>query len=123
MGERVPASNGRDIQLSVDAKVQFFAYQRIRDAVAQHRAKAGSVVVLDVQSGEVLALANWPSYNPGDRQNLLGEQLRNRALTDVFEPGSTMKPFTIGLALETGRVRPDTVVNTARDRAFGKERA
>ena len=114
MGERVPASNGRDIQLSIDAKVQFFAYQRIRDAVAEHRAKAGSVVVLDVQTGEVLALANWPSYNPGDRQNLLGEQLRNRALTDVFEPGSTMKPFTIGLALETGRVRPDTVINTAR---------
>ncbi len=114
MGERVPASNGRDIQLSIDAKVQFFAYQRIRDAVAEHRAKAGSVVVLDVQTGEVLALANWPSYNPGDRQNLMGEQLRNRALTDVFEPGSTMKPFTIGLALETGRVRPDTVVNTAR---------
>ena len=114
MGERVPASNGRDIQLSIDAKVQFFAYQRIRDAVAEHRARAGSVVVLDVQTGEVLALANWPSYNPGDRQNLLGEQLRNRALTDVFEPGSTMKPFTIGLALETGRVRPDTIVNTAR---------
>ncbi|HEX2012002.1 MAG TPA: penicillin-binding protein 2 [Roseateles sp.] len=113
IGERVPATNGRDIDLSIDSKVQFFAYQRIRDAVAEHRAKAGSVVVLDVQTGEVLALANFPSYNPGDRQNLSGAQLRNRALTDIFEPGSTMKPFIASLALETGRVRPDTIINVA----------
>jgi len=113
IGERVPAVNGRDIDLSVDSKVQFFAYQRIRDAVAEHKAKAGSVVVLDVLTGEVLALANFPSYNPGDRQNLSGAQLRNRALTDIFEPGSTMKPFIASLALETGRVRPDTVINVA----------
>ncbi|TNY07558.1 penicillin-binding protein 2, partial [Escherichia coli] len=91
IGDIVPAANGQDIDLSVDSKVQFFAYQRIRDAVAENKAKAGSVVVLDVQSGEVLALANFPSYDPGNRQNLSGEQLRNRALTDVFEPGSTMK--------------------------------
>lgn len=113
IGESVPAVNGRDIDLSIDSKVQFFAYQRIRDAVAEHRAKAGSVVVLDVQTGEVLALANFPSYNPGDRQNLSGAQLRNRALTDIFEPGSTMKPFIASLALETGRVRPDTIINVA----------
>jgi cell division protein FtsI (penicillin-binding protein 3) len=113
IGERVPAANGRDIDLSVDSKVQFFAYQRIRDAVAEHRAKAGSVVVLDVQTGEVLALANFPSYNPGDRQNLSGAQLRNRALTDIFEPGSTMKPFIAALAMESGRVRADTVISTA----------
>jgi len=112
IGDVLPAVNGRDIDLSIDSKVQFFAYQRIRDAVAQHRAKAGSVVVLDAYSGEVLALANFPSYNPGERKNLSGEQLRNRALTDVFEPGSTMKPFTVGLALETGRVRPDTLIST-----------
>ncbi len=112
MGERVPAANGRDIELSIDAKVQFFAYQRVRDAVAENKAKAGSVVVLDVHTGEVLALANFPSYDPGHRKNLSGEQLRNRALTDVFEPGSTMKPFTAGLALETGRVKPDTVLST-----------
>lgn len=112
IGERVPAVNGRDIDLSIDSKVQFFAYQRIRDAVGENRAKAGSVVVLDVQSGEVLALANFPSYNPGDRQNLTGAQLRNRALTDIFEPGSTMKPLIAGLAIETGRVTPDTVIAT-----------
>lgn len=112
IGEQVPALNGKDIELSIDAKVQFFAYQRVRDAVAEHNAKAGSVVVLDVHTGEVLALANYPSYDPGHRSNLSGEQLRNRALTDVFEPGSTMKPFTTGLALETGRVKPDTVLST-----------
>ncbi|MFG6463764.1 peptidoglycan D,D-transpeptidase FtsI family protein [Roseateles sp. DXS20W] len=112
IGDIVPAANGRDVDLSVDSKVQFFAYQRIRDAVAANKAKAGSVVVLDAQTGEVLALANFPSYDPGNRQNLSGEQLRNRALTDVFEPGSTMKPFIAGLAMETGRVKPETLVDT-----------
>jgi cell division protein FtsI (penicillin-binding protein 3) len=116
IGDVVPAANGRDVDLAVDSKVQFFAYQRIRDAVAANKAKAGSVVVLDVQTGEVLALANFPSYDPGNRQNLSGEQLRNRALTDVFEPGSTMKPFIAGLALETHRVKPDTLVDTGNGR-------
>jgi cell division protein FtsI (penicillin-binding protein 3) len=116
IGDIVPAANGRDVDLAVDSKVQFFAYQRIRDAVAANKAKAGSVVVLDVQTGEVLALANYPSYDPGNRQNLSGEQLRNRALTDVFEPGSTMKPFIAGLAMETGRVTPRTLVDTGNGR-------
>jgi cell division protein FtsI (penicillin-binding protein 3) len=96
--------------------VQFYAYQRIRDAVAQHKAKAGSVVVLDVQSGEVLALANYPSFNPGERRNLTGAQLRNRALTDTFEPGSTMKPFIAALALEKGLVKASTQIQTAPGR-------
>ena len=113
IGDGVAALDGRDITLSLDSKVQFYAYQRVRDAVAEHKAKAGSVVVLDVASGEVLALANYPSYTPGDRRNLKGEQLRNRALTDTFEPGSTMKPFVVSIALETGRVKPDTVIQTA----------
>jgi cell division protein FtsI (penicillin-binding protein 3) len=112
-GEQVDPVNGQDIQLSIDSKVQFFAYQRVRDAVAEHGAKAGSVVVLDVITGEVLALANYPSYDPGNRRKLSGEQLRNRALTDTFEPGSTMKPLVVGWALETGRVKPDTVINTS----------
>ena len=111
--EQLDPVNGRDIQLSIDSKVQFFAYQRVRDAVAEHRAKAGSVVVLDVITGEVLALANYPSYDPGNRRKLSGEQLRNRALTDTFEPGSTMKPLVAAWALETKRVRSDTVINTA----------
>ena len=105
--------NGRDVTLSIDSKVQFFAWQRVRDAVATHGAKAGSVVVLDAKSGEVLALANYPSFNPNQRQNLSGGQLRNRALTDIFEPGSTMKPFIAAWALESGRVTPQTPIQTA----------
>jgi len=116
IGESVAPVDGRDIDLSIDSKVQFFAYQRIRDAVAEHKAQAGSVVVLDAQSGEVLALANFPSYNPADRRNLTGAQLRNRAITDTFEPGSTMKPFIAGWAMETGRVTPNTMLQTAPGR-------
>ncbi|MEO7116260.1 MAG: penicillin-binding transpeptidase domain-containing protein, partial [Caldimonas sp.] len=106
VGDSVAPIEGQDIGLAIDSKVQFFAYQRIRDAVAANKAQAGSVVVLDAQSGDVLALANFPSYSPADRRNLTGAQLRNRALTDTFEPGSTMKPFIVAWALETGRVTP-----------------
>ena len=113
LADQTDAVNGDDIQLAIDSKVQFFAYQRVRDAVAEHNAKGGSVVVLDVQTGEVLALANYPSFVPGERSNRSGAQLRNRALTDIFEPGSTMKPFIIGWAMESGRVTPDTVIQTA----------
>ena len=112
VGEVVPPVDGKDIQLSIDSKVQFYAYQKLREAVLENRAQAGSVVVLDALSGEVLALANYPSYTPDKRQNLTGAQLRNRALTDTFEPGSVMKPFTVGLALETGRVKPNTIIDT-----------
>ena len=113
VGESVPPVAGKDVQLSIDTKVQFFAYQKLRDAVLNNRAQAGSVVVLDANTGEVLALANYPSYNPEKRLNLNGSQLRNRALTDTFEPGSVMKPFTIGLALDTGRVKTSTIIDTA----------
>lgn len=116
VGEQVPPVDGRDLQLSIDSKVQFFAYQKLRDAVLAHKAKAGSVVVLDARTGEVLALANYPSYQPDRRQNLSGEQLRNRALTDVFEPGSTMKPITVAMALEAGRVTPQTLIETSPGR-------
>jgi cell division protein FtsI (penicillin-binding protein 3) len=113
VGQQVPPADGQDIELSIDSKVQFFAYQKLRDAVLEHKAKAGSVVVLDVVHGEVLALANYPSFAPDKRQNLSGQQLRNRALTDIFEPGSTMKPFVIALALEQGLARPETQIQTA----------
>ncbi len=112
VGEQIAPVDGPDLQLSVDSRVQFLAYQKLRDAVLLHKAKAGSVVVLDVITGEVLALANYPSYAPGKRQNLSGEQLRNRALTDTFEPGSVMKPFAVGLGLESGRVTPQTLIDT-----------
>ena len=118
IGERIDAADGHDIHLSIDAKVQFVAYQRLGEAVAKHKAKAGSVVVLDAQTGEILALANSPSYNPADRQHRSGEQVRNRALTDTFEPGSTMKPFIASLAIESKRVTPDTVIQTAPGRIY-----
>ena len=116
IGEQIAPVDGPDVQLSIDSKVQFFAYQKLRDAVLLHKANAGSVVVLDVITGEVLALANYPSYSPMKRQNLTGAQLRNRALTDTFEPGSVMKPFTVGLGLETGRVTPQTLIDTGPGR-------
>lgn len=118
LGDLVDPVHGRDVQLAIDSKVQFFAWQRVRDAVAEHRAKAGSVVVLDVQTGEVLALANYPSYDPGSRKGLKGAQLRNRALTDIFEPGSTMKPFVVSLALEKKLVTPGTPIQTAPGRVL-----
>jgi cell division protein FtsI (penicillin-binding protein 3) len=116
VGQQVPPVDGADLQLSIDSKVQFFAYQKLRDAVIGNKAKSGSAVVLDVQTGEVLALANYPSYDPARRQNLSGAQLRNRAVTDSFEPGSTMKPIIASLALQKGLVTPDTVIQTAPGR-------
>ncbi|MDR0274308.1 MAG: penicillin-binding protein 2 [Burkholderiaceae bacterium] len=116
VGDEVPPVDGQDLQLSIDSRMQFFAYQKLREAVTLHKAKAGSVVVLDARTGEVLALANYPSYDPSDRARLSGPQLRNRALTDTFEPGSTMKPITVGTALELGRVAPLTSIDTAPGR-------
>jgi len=113
IGEQVPPVDGKDLQLSIDSKMQFVAYQKVRDAVIANKALSGSVVMLDAITGEVLAMANYPSYVPDKRENMTGAQLRNRALTDTFEPGSVMKAFTIGLALESGRVTPQTVIQTA----------
>jgi cell division protein FtsI (penicillin-binding protein 3) len=112
IGNKVAATDGRDLQLTIDAKVQYFAYQHIKQAVVEHKAKGGSVVVLDAQTGEVLALANYPSYDPAERRNVNVEQLRNRAATDIFEPGSTMKPFIAGISIDSGRVTPATVLDT-----------
>ena len=113
IGEMVPPLDGQDLQLSIDSKVQYFAYEKIKETVIANKAAAGSVVVLDVKTGEVLALVNYPSYSPGKRGSLSGAQLRNRALTDTFEPGSTMKPIVVGLALEKGIVKPETLIQTA----------
>jgi cell division protein FtsI (penicillin-binding protein 3) len=113
IGEMVPPVDGRDLQLSIDSKVQYFAYEKIKESVINNKAAAGSVVVLDIKTGEVLALVNYPSYSPGKRGSLSGAQLRNRALTDTFEPGSTMKPLVVGLALEKGIVKPETLIQTA----------
>ena len=104
---------GRDLALSIDARLQYLAFRELKSAVEANRAKAGGLVILDAQTGEILALANWPTYNPNARNRVAREKMRNRALTDVFEPGSTLKPFTIAAALESGAVRPDTVIQTA----------
>jgi cell division protein FtsI (penicillin-binding protein 3) len=112
----VPPVDGQDLQLSIDSKIQYFAYQKLVDTVRAQKAKAGSVVVLDARTGEVLALANYPSFNPNRRVNLTGEQLRNRALTDSFEPGSTMKPFVAALAMDRGLVKANTAIQTAPGR-------
>ena len=108
--------NGARLQLSIDSKIQYLAYRELKKAVIDHRAKAGGIVVLDAQTGEILAMANMPSYNPNNRGRLDARRTRNRAVTDLFEPGSTLKPFTIATALEAGAVRPDTLINTAPGR-------
>ncbi|MET0683496.1 MAG: penicillin-binding protein 2 [Casimicrobiaceae bacterium] len=104
---------GRDLALAIDARLQYLAFRELKAAVEANRAKAGGLVILDARTGEILALANWPTYNPNARNKVAREKMRNRALTDVFEPGSTLKPFTIAAALESGAVRPDTVIQTA----------
>ena len=108
--------DGENIHLALDAKIQYKAYSHLRQAVVNHKAKAGSVIVVDVKTGEILALANWPTYNPNNRDNLSGPQLRNRAVTDSFEPGSTLKPFAAALALEKSKFRFDSVINSAPGR-------
>lgn len=104
---------GGDVTLSIDSKIQSLAFREIKQAVEKHGAKNGSIVVLDAKTGEVLALANWPSYNPNNRDKPGVSVLRNRAVTDEYEPGSTMKPFTIATALDAGKIKPNTVINTA----------
>ena len=116
---RMP-QDGKDIRLSLDGKLQYLAYSALKQAVAENKAKAGGVVVADVKTGEILALANWPTYNPNNRERLSGAQLRNRAVTDTFEPGSTLKPFGVALALDAGKVRYDTLINCAGKLTIGK---
>jgi len=104
---------GNDLALSIDLRLQYLAYRELRAALETHRAAAGCVVMLSARTGEVLALVNQPSFNPNDRGRIDNGALRNRALTDQIEPGSTMKPFTMVAALESGRYRPDTPIDTA----------
>lgn len=113
--EAVPR-DGKDISLSIDSKIQYITFNELKNAVVSNKAAAGAAMVVDAQTGEVLALANYPTYNPNDRTHLTGEQLRNRVFTDTFEPGSIMKPFTISLALDLHRVTPTTIVNTSPGR-------
>lgn len=107
------AHPGKSLALSIDRRIQYLAYRELKAAVQQQRAKSGSVVVLDNRTGEVLALANQPAFNPNNRKGLSADKLRNRAMTDVFEPGSTMKPFVIAAALQSGRYLPETQIDTS----------
>jgi cell division protein FtsI (penicillin-binding protein 3) len=107
---------GRDLALSIDQRIQYLAFRELKAAIAEHQAKAGSIVVLDITSGEVLALANWPSYNPNNRDTFKASRTRNRAVVDLFEPGSTLKPFTAVAALEAGLVRPGSAIDTENGR-------
>ncbi len=107
------ALHGKDLQLSLDASIQSMVYSTLKSAVAEHRAKAAAAVVIDAQTGEVLALVNEPSFDPNNRTKLNPDRVRNRAVTDTFEPGSTMKSFSIAAALELGRVGPKTEIQTA----------
>ncbi len=112
---RLP-QQGKTVRLSIDTKLQYLAFRELKAAVTTHRAKAGAIVVLDVATGEVLAMANLPTYNPNNRDKLDPRRMRNRAVTDLFEPGSTLKPFTVAAALEAGSVKPDSVIQTAPGR-------
>ena len=104
---------GRDLALSIDSRLQYLAFREIKAAVDANKAHAGAAVMLDVKTGEILALVNWPSYNPNNRIRTTRDRMRNRALIDTFEPGSTLKPFTIAAALDAGKVRPGTIIDTA----------
>lgn len=104
---------GRDLTLSIDRNIQYLAFRELSDAVVANKAKDGSIVVLDAKTGEVLAMASYPSYNPNNRDKVMGGRTRNRAVTDTYEPGSTLKPFTIAAALEAGKITPDTRIDTA----------
>lgn len=103
---------GNDLVLSIDRRLQYLTYRELKRAVFKHKARSGSAVILDVQTGEVLAMVNQPSFNPNNREEFKGYRYRNRVVTDTFEPGSTVKPFTIAAALETGRFKPGTVIDT-----------
>lgn len=107
------AQPGKDLYLSIDRRIQYLAYRELKAAVLEHKAKSASAVVLDARTGEILAMVNQPAYNPNGSRSNKGGRLRNRAYTDVFEPGSTIKPFTVAAALQSGQYTPDTEIETS----------
>ncbi len=108
-----PPHHGKDLRTSIDLRLQYLAYRTLKSAIRQHDARSGSIVVLDVQTGEVLAMVNQPTYNPNDRSQFAAERYRNRAITDIFEPGSSIKPLVVAAALESGQYRPSSIIDTA----------
>jgi cell division protein FtsI (penicillin-binding protein 3) len=108
-----PPHHGKDLRTSIDLRLQYLAYRTLKSAIRTHNARSGSIVVLDVHTGEVLAMVNQPTYNPNDRSQLAAERYRNRAITDIFEPGSSLKPLVVAAALESGQYRPSSIIDTA----------
>jgi cell division protein FtsI (penicillin-binding protein 3) len=108
-----PAHNGKDLRTSIDLRLQYLAYRSLKAAIKSNEARSGSIVVIDINTGEVLAMVNQPTYNPNDRSQFVAERYRNRAITDIFEPGSSIKPLVVAAALESGQYRPSSVVDTA----------
>ena len=104
---------GHDLLTSIDLRIQYLAYRELKSAMQEYRARAGSVIVVDVDTGEVLAMVNQPAYNPNDREQLKPALYRNRAATDIFEPGSSVKPFVVAAALASGQYRADSIINTS----------
>jgi len=108
-----PPHHGKDLRTSIDLRIQYLAYRTLKAAIKSHNAESGSIVVLDIATGEVLAIVNQPTYNPNDRSQFSAERYRNRAITDIFEPGSSIKPLVVAAALESGQYRPGSIVDTA----------
>ncbi len=108
-----PARHGKNLRTSIDLRIQYLAYRALKAAIQSYNAESGSIVVLDVGTGEVLAIVNQPTYNPNDRSQFSAERYRNRAVTDIFEPGSSIKPLVVAAALETGDFRPSSIIDTA----------
>ena len=108
-----PPHHGKELRTSIDLRLQYLAYRTLKSAIKTHNARSGSIVVLDVMTGEVLAMVNQPTYNPNDRSQFTAERYRNRAITDIFEPGSSLKPLVIAAALESGQYRPSSIIDTA----------
>ncbi len=108
-----PPHHGKELRTSIDLRLQYLSYRTLKSAIKTHNARSGSIVVLDVKTGEVLAMVNQPTYNPNDRSQLSAERYRNRAITDIFEPGSSLKPLVVAAALESGHYRPTSTIDTA----------
>ena len=108
-----PPHHGKELRTSIDLRLQYLAYRTLKSAIKSHQARSGSIVVLDVKTGEVLAVVNQPTYNPNDRSQFAAARYRNRAITDIFEPGSSLKPLVVAAALESGQYRPSSIVDTA----------
>jgi cell division protein FtsI (penicillin-binding protein 3) len=108
-----PPHHGKDLQTSIDLRIQYLSYRTLKAAIREHNAESGSIVILDVKTGEILAIVNQPTYNPNDRSQFSAERYRNRAITDIFEPGSSIKPLVVAAALESGEYRPSSIIDTA----------